>query len=401
MKKTTKLVGFVAAAALLAASPAFADDLKLGVLLGFTGPLEAMSPPMEAGAKLAISEVNAAGGVAGQQLGEDAADDTCTTADTAVASADKLINTDKVVAIVGGLCSGVTIAAANSVAIPAGVVMISPSATSPAVTTLDDKDLVFRTAPSDAYNGQVLAKLLWTKGIKDIGITYVNTDYGKGLANSIADAFTADGGKVTANIAHEEGKADYRAELGQLAASGTKNLVAVAYAQGSGHTILQQAIESGDFTTYAGGDGVVDNSLFAGIDTKALEGMVAMKPGSPASPGIAAFEALAKAGNVDPTSTYVPQAYDAAFILALALEKTGGKKDGLSQAVRDVSTAPGDVILPGEWAKAVADIKAGKDINYEGASGPAEFDKAGDVSGVVIEMTAKDGKWVEVGPAAP
>jgi len=59
------------------------------------------------------------------------------------------------------------------------------------------------------------------------------------------------------------------------------------------------------------------------------------------------------------------------------------------------------VILPGEWAKAVADIKAGKDINYEGASGPAEFDKAGDVSGVVIEMTAKDGKWVEVGPAAP
>jgi branched-chain amino acid transport system substrate-binding protein len=401
MKKTQKLVGFIAAAALLAAAPAFADDLKLGVLLGFTGPLEAMSPPMEAGVKLALSEVNAAGGVAGQQLGEVAADDTCATADTAVASADKLVNTEKVAGIVGGLCSGVTIAAANSVAIPAGVVMISPSATSPAVTTIDDKDLVFRTATSDAYNGQVLAKLLWTKGLKDIGITYVNTDYGKGLANSIADAFTADGGKVTANIAHEEGKADYRAELGQLAAAGSKNLVVVAYAQGSGHTILQQAIESGDFTTYAGGDGVVDNSLFAGIDPKALEGMVAMKPGSPASPGIAAFEALAKAGNVDPTSTYVPQSYDAAFIFALALQKTGGKKDGLSQAIRDVASAPGDVILPGEWQKAVDDLKAGKDINYEGASGPVEFDKAGDVAGVVIEMTAKNGAWVEVGPANP
>lgn len=400
MNKTTKLLGLAAAASLLAI-PAFADDLKIGVLLGFTGPLEAMSPPMEAGAKLAISEVNAAGGIDGNNLVEVSADDTCTTADTAVASADKLVNTDKVLAIVGGLCSGVTIAAANSVAIPAGIVMVSPSATSPALTTLDDKDLVFRTAPSDAYNGQVLAKILWDKGLKDIGITYVNTDYGKGLANAIADSFTADGGKVTANIAHEEGKADYRAELGQLSASGTKNLVVVAYAQGSGHTILQQAIESGDFTTYAGGDGVVDNSLFQGLDPSALEGMTAMKPGSPASPGIAAFAALAKAGNVDPTSTYVPQAYDAAFLLALALEKTGGKKDGLSQALRDVATAPGDVILPGEWAKAVADIKAGKDINYEGASGPVEFDKAGDVAGVVIQMVAKGGQWAEVGPANP
>src|SRR6185312_12924999 len=146
----------------------------------------------------------AAGGVAGQQLGEDAADDTCTTADTAVASADKLINTDKVVAIVGGLCSGVTIAAANSVAVPAGVVMISPSATSPAVTTLNDKDLVFRTAPSDAYQGEVLARLLIKKNIKDVAITYVNNDYGKGFADSLAAAFTAAGGKVAANVSHEE-----------------------------------------------------------------------------------------------------------------------------------------------------------------------------------------------------
>jgi len=126
-----------------------------------------------------------------------------------------------------------------------------------------------------------------------------------------------------------------------------------------------------------------------------------MKPGSPASPGIAAFEALAKAANLDPTSTYVPQSYDAAFLLAAALEKTGGKKEGLSQALRDVATAPGEVVLPGEWKKAAELIKAGKDIDYQGASGPVEFDPAGDVAGVVIEMTAKDGKWVEVGPANP
>jgi branched-chain amino acid transport system substrate-binding protein len=298
------------------------------------------------------------------------------------------------------MCSGVTIAVANNVAIPSGTVMISPSATAPTVTTLDDKDLVFRVAPSDAYSGQVLAKLLWDKGIKDFGMTYLNTDYGKGLADSIAAAYTADGGKVDANIAHEDGKADYRAELGQIAASGAKTLVIIAYANGSGKTILQQAIESGDFTAYVGGDGMVDDSLLAGLDATAVEGMIAMRPGSPTSAGTDAFVALATAAGVKPDSTYAPQSYDAAFILALALQKTGGKKDGLSQAVRDVATAPGDVILPGEWQKAVDAIKAGTDVNYEGASGPVEFDAAGDVPGVVVEMTVKGGKFAEVGPAS-
>jgi branched-chain amino acid transport system substrate-binding protein len=398
MKKSTTILGLSLAAVLLAAAPASAQDVKLGILLGFTGPLEAMSPPMAASANLAIANVNAAGGVGGQQVTVVSGDDGCITPEAAVAAADKLINTDKVSALLGAMCSGVTIATADGIAVPSGTVMISPSATAPTVSTLNDKDLVFRTTSSDSYNGAQLAKLLLAKGIKDIGITYVNTDYGKGLADAIAAAFEAGGGKVAANLAHEDGKADYRAELGQIAAAGTTTLVDIAYAQGSGKTILQQAIESGDFTTYVGGDGMVNDALFAGLDAAAVENMIAIRPGSPTSAGIDAFNALAKAGGVDVASTYVPQSYDAAFIIALALEKNGGKKEGLSQAVRDVSSAPGEVILPGEWAKAVELIKAGTDINYEGASGPVEFDANGDVPGVAIEMTVKGGKFQEVGP---
>src|SRR6185503_12008536 len=158
--------------------------------LGFTGPLEQMSPPMAKAVNLVATQVNAQGGILNNgKLSFVQADDTCTDATAASNAANRLVNTERVVALVGAMCSGVTIATANTVAVPAGVVMISPSATSPAVTTLNDRDLVFRTAPSDAFQGEVMARLLLKKNIRDIAITYVNNDYGKGFGDSLAAAF--------------------------------------------------------------------------------------------------------------------------------------------------------------------------------------------------------------------
>ncbi len=393
------LASAVAAAALMAAPMASAEDVKLGILMGFTGPLEAMSPPMAEGAEFVATHVNEQGGIQGGNLVTVRGDDTCADATAATGAADRLINTEKVTGIVGAMCSGVTIAVANTNAVPAGVVMISPSATSPAVTSVDDNDLLFRVTPSDSYQGSVMARLLVAKGIKDIAITYVNNDYGKGLADSLAAAFPDEGGEVLANVAHEEGKADFRAELGTLAASGSTNLVIIAYASGSGNTILRQAVESGNFTTYVGGDGMIGDALFTGIDTSAVEGMIGTKPGTPEIPGAAIFADMATEAGLKPAEIYVPQSYDAAFILALAIEKNGNKRDGLSAAVRAVASAPGEVILPGEWAKAKEILASGGDVNYEGAGGSYEFDSNGDVPGVILEMTATGGTFKEVGRA--
>jgi branched-chain amino acid transport system substrate-binding protein len=396
MTKLNKILGLTAAAVLLAGS-AQAADTKIGILLGFTGPLDTLSPPMAEAANLAAKNINDQGGLLGGQVVTQTGDDNCVTADMATAAATQLIN-DGAVAIVGAMCSGVTIAAANNVAIPNGTLMISPSGTAATITTLDDKDLVFRTSPSDAYNSEVFAKALVAKGVKELGLTYVNNDYGKGLADNFTAAYTAAGGTITANVAHEEGKAEYRAELGQIAATGTQNLLVLAYANGSGKTVLQQAVESGDFTAYFGADGMVDNVLLEGFPAGALDGMVAMRPSEPTGAGPDAFAAAAKAGGMTTGSTFQQQSYDALFLIALALEKNKGAKDGLSQALRDVANAPGEVILPGEWKKAVDLIAAGTDIDYQGASGPVEFDAAGDVAGSVVEMTVKDGAFVEVGP---
>ena len=396
MTKLNKILGLTAAAVLLAGS-AQAADTKIGILLGFTGPLDTLSPPMAEAANLAAKNINDQGGLNGGQVVTQTGDDNCVTADMATAAATQLIN-DGAVAIVGAMCSGVTIAAANNVAIPNGVLMISPSGTAATITTLDDKDLVFRTSPSDAYNSEVFAKALVAKGVKELGLTYVNNDYGKGLADNFSAAYTAAGGTITASVAHEEGKAEYRAELGQIAATGTQNLLVLAYANGSGKTVLQQAVESGDFKSYFGADGMVDNVLLEGFPAGALDGMIAMRPSEPTGAGPDAFAAAAKAGGMTTGSTFQQQSYDALFLIALALEKNKGAKEGLSQALRDVANAPGEVILPGEWKKAKELIAAGTDIDYQGASGPIEFDAAGDVAGSVVEMTVKDGAFVEVGP---
>lgn len=403
MFRSTKraLLTAVTLSALLSPAVASAAEVKIGFLGGFTGPIESLTPPIYEGAKLAAQQINDQGGVlGGDTIVVPNADTTCADATAAANGGDRLVNSEDVTAIVGALCSGATISAANNAGIPGGVVMISPASTSPALTGLEDNDLVFRTAPSDAYQGEVLARLIKSKGISEIAITYVNNDYGKGFADALSAAFEAEGGSVAANEAHEDGKADYRAELGSLASSGAQTLVVLAYADGSGQTVIRQALESGDFTQFVGGDGMVGDALLEAIGADKLSSMIATKPGTPDIPGAGIFAAQAEAAGLDPTAVFAAQSYDAAFLLALAIERNGSAdRDGLSAALREVASDPGTVILPGEWEKAKAAIAAGDDINYEGASGSHEFDGAGDVPGVIVEMKVEGGKFVEVGPA--
>ncbi len=391
-----RIVAAAAAAAALAAGTASAE-VKLGFLGGFTGPIESLTPPIFEGAKRAAAQVNAAGGTSSGAIVMVQGDTGCSNTALASSAADRLVNTENVSAIVGALCSGATIASANSAGIAGGVVMISPASTSPALTELDDKDLVFRTAPSDAGQGPALAAMLMDANIKSVAVTYVNNDYGKGFADAFVAGYKEMGGEVAASLAHEDNKADYRAELGNLESTGAEALVVLAYADSSGQTILRQAVESGVFTKFAGGDGMVGDALIEAVGAEALAGMIASKPSAPKAAGADLFATAATAAGLDPNAVFAAQAYDAAFLLALAVEKNGSTdRAGLGEALRAVASAPGETILPGEWAKAKALIAEGKDINYEGASGPHEFDGAGDVKGVYGELVVQKGSFLEV-----
>ncbi|MCH2288934.1 MAG: ABC transporter substrate-binding protein, partial [SAR324 cluster bacterium] len=202
--------------------PAFAAaDIKMGVILGFTGPIESLTPDMGGSAEVAFKEASDSGLLlGGQKIVSVRADSTCIDNAAATAAAERLVTAEKVAGIMGADCSGVTTAVANNVAVPNGVPMISPSATSPALSTIADNGYFFRTAPSDARQGQVLATITVERGITSVAVTYVNSDYGKGLSDSFGKAFQALGGTVTISVPHETGKADYSAEVASMDSAG-------------------------------------------------------------------------------------------------------------------------------------------------------------------------------------
>ena len=239
----------IATAALaLAAGGALAEDIKLGASLGFTGPLESMAPSMLKGVELAAKEATDSGKLLdGSKVSVVQADNTCADAAASVTAVERLVTADKVNGIVGGMCSGETIASLEKVAVPNGMVMISPSATSPALSTIDDKGFFFRTAPSDARQGEVMADIITERGIKNVAVTYTNNDYGKGLADSFATAFKAKGGTITVSSPHDDGKADYAAEVGALASAGGEALVVAGYVDQGGSGIVRGSLDAGSF----------------------------------------------------------------------------------------------------------------------------------------------------------
>lgn len=387
------LAASVAGTFVLAAGAASAEDVKVGIILGFTGPLESITPGMAASAELAWKEVNDSGLLA-DKLVPVRVDSTCIDSAAATAAAERLVTAEKVAAIMGADCSGVTTAVLNNVAVPNGVVMISPSATSPALTEAKDNGFFFRTSPSDARQGEVMTDMLVAQGVKSVAVTYTNNDYGKGFADAFGAAFKKAGGTVTISAPHEDGKGDYSAEVAALQAAGGDLLVVLGYVDQGGVGIIRAATESGAFEKFALGDGMYGQSLIDAIG-KDLEGTVGLIPAAEGE-GADKFAAAAKAANIDPTSSYTGQSYDAAALIALAMQKAKSHdRTAIRDAVLDVANAPGEKILAGELAKGLQLLKDGKDIDYVGATN-VELIGPGEAAGTYREYVVKDGKFETV-----
>ena len=331
---------------------------------------------MADGAELAMAEVTESGALlGGASVTSVRGDSTCIDAGAATAVAERQITGDGVKAIMGADCSGVTGAILQNVAVANGVVMISPSATSPGLSTAEDNGLFFRTAPSDARQGVVMTEVLMEEGIKEVAVTYTNNDYGKGLADSFQAAFEAAGGTVTINAAHEDGKADYSAEIGALASAGGERLVVAGYVDQGGSGIVRAALDAGAFDTFHFPDGMISSALTDNFGDE-IDGSTGQHPGTD-SPGAARFSEMV-GDAFDATSPFAPESYDAAALIMLAMQAAGSAESAdFKDHVMDVANAPGEQIFPGELAKALQILADGGDIDYVGATaveliGPGE-----------------------------
>ena len=379
----------------LTAGFASAEDIKIGVILGFTGPIESLTPDMADGAELAMAEATASGALlGGSTVISVRADSTCIDSGAATAAAERLITSDGIKGIMGADCSGVTSAILSNVALANGMVMISPSATSPGLSTAEDNGLFFRTAPSDARQGVVMTEVLMEEGIKEVAVTYTNNDYGKGLADSFQAAFESAGGTVTINAAHEDGKADYSAEVGALAAAGGDRLVVAGYVDQGGSGVVRAALDSGAFDTFRFPDGMISAKLVENFGSE-IDGSTGQVPGTN-SEGAGIFATMAAAAGFDGTSPFAAESYDAAALIMLAMQAAGSSDPAVyKDHVMSVANAPGLTINPGQLGLALQAVAAGIAINYDGATA-VELIGSGESAGNYKQVQYSDGAQVTV-----
>ena len=377
-------------------------NVKVGVLFDVTGPIANFIPPMLDSVKLVQDEVNAGGGLLTGKM-ETVVGDTTGSAQGAVDAATKLVNVENVSAVVGALMSGTTIAAANAVTVPTGIMLLSPTATSPDLTTMKDNDWVFRVVASDAFQGKMLAKLVLEQGIKKVALTYANNDYAAPLALGFAEAYKAGGGEITGEVKHEEKQASYSSELATLSKGGPEALVIIAYAGDSGLTLVKESLENGLFNRFIGTDGLRDNLLIEKIGADNLKTSFFTSPSSPDSEAGKKFDEIyAKAFQTTKDKIFIGQVYDSMMLTALAIEKAGSTdRTKVRDALREVASAPGEKVGPGDWQKAKELIDAGKDVDYQGATGDMEFDANGDVAGVIGHFVVDGNSYKQVGLVQP
>jgi len=370
----------------LAVAGAAAETIKIGALMSLTGALGPYGPAIANGAQLAVDQINAAGGVLGKQLELIIRDD-ATSPDIGRDAATKLVELDKVTAIVGALSSGVTLAV-SSVTIPKEVVLITPASTAPSIPALNDNDYVFRTVVSDEVQGVVLGRLAILLNYKKVAVSYVNNDYGKGLAEAFKGTFEALGGEVLATVPYEENKPSYRGEVSSLMAGAPDAIVMVSYPV-DGNKQIVEAVEAGYKCKFLMTDGMKGESVAPGPACASADapGPIEGSYGTVAAAGFRTqqFDADFNAAFPPTTVPYNYQAYDTVMLIALAMARAG---ETTGQAIRDnlraVANLPGEEVFYGEFAKALALLKQGKDIDYQGVSGLVDFTDTGDVSGGIL-----------------
>lgn len=378
----------------LATAVVFAQPtvVPIGALFDYTGPLAEFGPAHRDAAELAATQINAAatavfGGPIIRLIHEDAA----TSAAVGVDRARKLVDVDGVPAIVGALASGVTVNVAEAVTVPAGVVQISQSSTSPLLTFVEDDDFLFRTIASDALQGVVAAQLARGEIFPDYAFTraatiYVNNPYGQGLSNAFARAFEARGGTVTAQLAHpDEPQPTYAALLEQALAGDPEVVISISY-PGQATVYLAEARDLFGFTNFQYVDGTKSELIIEAMGAAGVEGRYGTAPGAdPEWEGFQRFVAAFEASfGQRPPLPFMDSVYDAVAVLGLAVAQAlvdGVDVTGtvLRDNLRAVANTPGETVGVNDFENAFRLLQAGTVIAYTGAAGDVEFDEAGDV----------------------
>lgn len=374
-----------------AAEPQGDGTLRIGSLLPQTGDLAFLGPPEFAGVDLAVEDINAAGGVLGNDVEEFDADSGDGTPDIAGSEVDKLFN-QKVDAIVGAAASGVSVSVIDKIT-GAGVVHFSPANTAAGFDTYDDNGLYFRTAPSDRLQGQVLANLAVEDGFSNVAIMARQDFYGEGLAEQVKATLEEKGATVSEYVLYSADAQNFTAEVNKVAASKPDAIVLIAFeettkivpqliAKGVGPQDVQLYFVDGNTADYSGEK----------FDLTGVKGTIPV----PAEVDESFNDRLLEINPKLKDFSYSAQSYDAVVIIALAAIAAGDDSgEAIGANIIDVTKEGTQCSSFEECAKL---LEEGEDIDYEGVSGPTDMNDTGSpASGTIgIQLYEKGNKYKQV-----
>lgn len=373
------------------ASSSTAEDLtlKIGTILPQTGSLATLGPPEFAGVDLAVQDINDA--AAGLSISVEHKDSGDTTTDIATQSATALL-ADGVSAIIGAASSSVSFTFIDQVT-QAGVVMVSPANTSPDFTTYDDGGYYWRTAPSDVLQGKIMGNKLVEDGKTNVSIVYMNDSYGIGLQENIVSTLE-DAGVQVQSITYDPNASNFTAEVTEALSYDPDAVVVIGFEE-SKSIFAELATDGYSFDNVYGTDG--NYGIMTADDTPDIAGAQFTNPGVKATDDFQSrLKSLADYSDLDVFS-YAAESYDATVLVALAALQ-GGATDGATIKDNMQSVSEGGTKCE-SFADCAALIAEGTDIDYDGLSGPIEFDENGDVTSATISiykyLTGNESEWEE------
>jgi branched-chain amino acid transport system substrate-binding protein len=342
------------------------EEVEFGALLPLSGDTAAYGETARNAIDLAVEEINASGGIHGLQV-RVAYMDTKAMPSAGVAAFEELTEDPSISAVIGPMSSSVTLAVAP-LAEAKRVVLVSPSASNPQITSAGD--YVFRTCLSDQYEGLVLARLaIDTLGAQTAAALYIDNEYGRGLVDVFGTAFEERGGAIVAREAFPEDAAEFAVPLGRIAEAEPEVILLVGYAQ-MGDVLIEA--RSAGLTQQVLSSVMFDNPEILAAAGEAAEGVLFTSwtpdPALP-SPERQAFDTAYQARYGVRPGVFAAESYDAMYLLAQAIGGSGESGDGIRAGLQDVA-------------------------GYPGASGPITFDENGDCIKPVFVKTVQDGEFV-------
>ncbi|MBX0347914.1 MULTISPECIES: ABC transporter substrate-binding protein [Haloarcula] len=364
---------------------------NIGMVDALTGSLSAFGERNQRGKDLALEAVNDIG-IDGRELSI-TVEDSESESQGGVSAAQKLVNQDGVPFLIGAVGSGVSLAIYESVVQGTDVVQLSQNSTG---LSLTDFPGLLRMSPTGRTQSTALANIIAEDGYDTVALTYVNNDYGQSLADAFVESYE---GEVAYNSPHDQEQQSYSSVVSGMNSSGADAWLFVTY-QAEFATMVNEVYSSGYEAQFYGADSVSGDNVIENTPEGSMDGMKIVVPSAPVEEEnyqqfASAFE---EAYGEQPTA-WSAYAYDCVVTAALSIqaadEFTGA---ALQETVRDVTRPEGEQVTSFEAASQIlADGGGPSDVDYQGVSGPIDFDENGDPVGFLQILTVQDHDYVGTG----